>query len=48
LRLLDKSKVIRAGLGDDLINAFVKLKLQEWDSYGNHLSSWERNNTLDC
>jgi len=48
LRLLDKSKVIRAGLGDDLIDASVMLKFQEWDSYSKHLSSWERNNTLDC
>jgi len=48
LRQLDKNKVIRAGLGDDLVNAFVKLKMQEWDSYSKHLSSWERNNTLDC
>ena len=36
------------GLGDDLVNAFVKLKMQEWDSYSKHLSSWERKNTLDC
>jgi glutamine synthetase len=48
LRQLDKNKVIRAGLGDDLVDAFVKLKMQEWDSYTKHLSSWERNNTLDC
>jgi glutamine synthetase len=48
LRQLDKNKVIRAGLGDDLVNAFVKLKMQEWDSFSKHLSSWERNNTLDC
>jgi glutamine synthetase type III len=48
LRQLDKNKVLRAGLGDELIDAFVKLKHQEWDSYCKHLSSWERANTLDC
>ncbi|MDH3762123.1 MAG: type III glutamate--ammonia ligase [Gammaproteobacteria bacterium] len=48
LRLLDKNKIIRAGLGDELIDAFVKLKLEEWNSYSKHLSSWERSNTLDC
>ena len=29
-------------------SAFVKLKLQEWDSYASSLSQWERDNTLDC
>ncbi len=48
LRLFDKNKVMRAGLGDDLVNAFVKLKLEEWDSYSKDLSKWERDNTLDC
>jgi len=48
LRLIDKNKIIRAGLGDELIDAFVKLKLEEWNSYSKHLSSWERSNTLDC
>jgi glutamine synthetase len=48
LRALNKNKVIRAGLGDELIDAFVKLKLEEWNSYSKHLSSWERANTLDC
>ncbi|MCP4984324.1 MAG: type III glutamate--ammonia ligase [Gammaproteobacteria bacterium] len=48
LRQLGKNKILRAGLGDDLIDAFIKLKLQEWDSYSKHLSSWERINTLNC
>ena len=48
LRQLDKNKVIRAGLGDELIDAYIKLKNNEWDSYTSHLSEWERSNTLDC
>ena len=48
LRQLDKNKVIRAGLGDELIDAYVKLKMDEWNSYTANLSDWERANTLDC
>ena len=48
IRSFDKNKILRAGLGDELVDAYVKLKLQSWDSYASHLSSWERDNTLDC
>ena len=48
IRLLDKSKVVRAGLGDELVSGYVKLKLQEWDSFGRSLTDWEREHTLDC
>ena len=48
IRDLDKSKIIREGFGDGLIDSYVKLKNQEWSSYNKYLSSWERNNSLDC
>ncbi len=48
LRLTDKSKDLRAVLGDELIDSYVKLKFHEWDRYCHHLSGWERENTLDC
>jgi glutamine synthetase len=48
LRQLDGNKAIRAGLGDELIDSYIKLKLGEWDSFASSLSDWERNNTLDC
>jgi len=48
VRLFDKNKVIRAGFGDELVDSYVKLKLQEWKSYSTTLSQWERDNTLDC
>lgn len=48
IRALDKNKNLRAGLGDELIDAFVKLKMQDWADYCAHLSEWERANTLDC
>ena len=44
----DKSKIIRAGFGDDLVNSYVKLKNQDWGTFNKHLSSWERETTLDC
>jgi glutamine synthetase type III len=48
LRLLEKSKEIRNAMGDEVINAFINLKMQEWADYTAHLSEWERQNTLDC
>lgn len=48
LRLLEKSKIIRDSMGDDLINAFIKLKIGEWADYTAHLSEWERQHVLDC
>ncbi len=48
VRLFDKSSVARAYLGEEFVAAFVKLKLEEWNSYAGSLSQWERDNTLDC
>jgi len=48
LRLFSKNKVLRNALGDEMSNAYDKLKLAEWNSYTHHLTDWERNNTLDC
>jgi len=48
VRLFDKSKVIREGLGEALVSSYVKLKLSEWKDYSTTLSQWERDHTLDC
>lgn len=48
IRLLDKSKVIRSAFGDNLVDSYVKLKTQEWNSFMGHASQWERDHTLDC
>ena len=48
LRLTEKSKVLRAGLGDEVIDSYIKLKMQEWEDYCHHLTQWERDHTLDC
>jgi glutamine synthetase len=48
IRLFDKSSVLRAALGGELVDSYVKLKLEEWRRYATTLTDWERENTLDC
>lgn len=48
LRLLENNKVLSAALGEELVQAYLKLKMQEWRDYTNHLSEWERHHTLNC
>ena len=48
IRDFNKSKVIRAGFGDGLVDSYVKLKEQDWNTFNKQLSSWERETTLDC
>ncbi|MFO1176230.1 MAG: type III glutamate--ammonia ligase, partial [Paracoccaceae bacterium] len=47
LRAYDADKTLKAMMGNDFSNAFLKLKQREWDSYASHFSQWERDNTLD-
>lgn len=47
LRAYDNDKTLKAMMGNDFSNAFLKLKQREWDSYASHFSQWERDNTLD-
>ena len=48
LRLFDRSRVLRDGLGDDFVESYVKLKTAEWQDFMGHLTTWEREHTLDC
>ncbi len=48
IREFEKSKMLRASLGEELHDAYVKIKTQEWNDYSRHLTDWERANTLDC
>lgn len=48
LRLLEKNKILKEELGEDLVDAYVKLKMIEWNEFTCHLSQWERQTTLDC
>ena len=47
LRMYDRDKGLKAAMGEEFSAAFLKLKHKEWDSYMSHLSSWEKENTLD-
>ena len=48
IRLFEKNQVIRDGLGNELVDAYAKLKHQQWRDYAASLTQWERDNTLDC
>jgi glutamine synthetase len=48
LRLLKRSTVLRAALGEDFVSSYMKLKMEEWNAYARHLTAWERDTTLDC
>ena len=47
IRLFDKSKIVHHGFGDQLVSAYVNLKLNEWQGYATTISQWERERTLD-
>ena len=47
LREYDKDTELKAMMGDEFSAAFLKMKLQEWDSFVSHFSEWEREITLD-
>ena len=47
LREYDKNKTLKAAMGDEFSKAYVKMKMQEWDSYCAHFSAWEKAHTLD-
>ena len=53
---LDGNREMKDAFGDDVINSYIKLKNQEIDSFSKDevfdkrkpVSSWEKDNTLDC
>jgi glutamine synthetase len=47
LREYDKDKGLKAAMGKEFSDAYLKLKHQEWDSFVSHFSRWENDNTLD-
>ena len=47
LRTFNKDKDLKAALGEEFSEAYLKLKHKEWNSYMSHLSSWEKENTID-
>jgi glutamine synthetase len=47
LRAFDKDESLKTALGSDFSNAYLKMKLQEWNGYASHFTQWERDTTLD-
>ena len=48
LRATDKSKTLRTAFGDTVIDSYLKLRMDDWNSYCRHLTQWELEHTLDC
>ena len=56
LENLENSKVLKEAFGEKVISSYIKLKKQEIESFDNEerfdkrspITSWERNNSLDC
>ena len=47
LRAYDKDKGLKEAMGKEFSEAYLKLKMEEWNSFVSHFSSWEKENTLD-
>lgn len=48
LRLTARSKVLRDALGDQFVDSYVTLKMDDWNAYCRAISQWELDTTLDC
>jgi len=48
IRLTDKSQSLREALGGELIDAYCKLKMDQWNDFTRSIGQWERDHTLDC
>ena len=47
LRAYDRDKGLKEAMGKEFSDAYLKLKMEEWNSFVSHFSSWEKENTLD-
>ncbi|MEN9223858.1 MAG: type III glutamate--ammonia ligase [Thermostichus sp. HHBFW_bins_43] len=45
---LDQNPMFRDRLGDPFVEAYLKLKRQQWQEYSHQITPWERETTLDC
>jgi glutamine synthetase len=48
LRHLETSTVFRDALGSECVQAYLKLKYQDWHAFCAQVTPWERETTLDC
>jgi glutamine synthetase len=47
IRGFDQDTGLKAALGEEFSEAYIKLKTAEWNHYAAHLTDWERAQTLD-
>ena len=47
IRDYDKDEELKAAMGAEFSASYIKMKMQEWDSFVTHFSRWEREHTLD-
>jgi glutamine synthetase len=47
LRAYDRDSELKALMGKEFSDAYLKMKMQEWNSFVSHFSRWEKDNTLD-
>ena len=48
VRKTQSSKSLKAALGEELVDSYCKLKMEQWNNYTRSISQWEYDNTLDC
>lgn len=48
LRAFAASKTLRASLGAEFVDSYLKLRMVDWNDYMRHLTQWERDRTLDA
>jgi glutamine synthetase type III len=48
LRIFETSDVLKGALGEATVASYAKLRHADWNAYASHLTSWERETTLDC
>ncbi|MEN9059659.1 type III glutamate--ammonia ligase [Ponticoccus litoralis] len=47
IRAYDADPELKTAMGDAFSTSYIKMKRQEWNSFVNHFSGWEKDNTLD-
>jgi glutamine synthetase len=47
IRAYDEDAELKTSMGDEFSASYIKMKLQEWNSFVTHFSRWEKDNTLD-
>ena len=47
IRQYDEDNELKEMMGSEFSSSYIKMKMQEWNSFVTHFSDWERENTLD-